>query len=149
VVVAGPVENVDIVPTLLALLGLPAADDLDGRSLLPAVSAAASGQPPPPPRPVFSNSSQYTAVRAPDGRKAILPWDPAGPRPPLQFDLATDPHERSPRPADDPAFAPLRQALSDYRRRALKALRGETVIDAETRGHMAELGYLEDGPDDH
>jgi arylsulfatase A-like enzyme len=44
VVVDEPVENVDVWPTLLDLLGLPALPDAQGRSLLPAIEAAYRGE---------------------------------------------------------------------------------------------------------
>jgi arylsulfatase A-like enzyme len=41
-------RNVDVWPTLLDLLGLPPMADIDGRSLVPAILAAARGEAPPP-----------------------------------------------------------------------------------------------------
>jgi arylsulfatase A-like enzyme len=46
VVVDAPSENVDVWPTLLDLLGLPALPESDGRSLLPAMSGAPTADPP-------------------------------------------------------------------------------------------------------
>lgn len=43
VTITHPTENVDIWPTLFDLLGLPAWEDVDGRSRLPEILAAASG----------------------------------------------------------------------------------------------------------
>ena len=40
----GSVENVDVWPTLLDLLGLPPLPDAQGRSLLPAIEAAYRGE---------------------------------------------------------------------------------------------------------
>lgn len=40
-------RNVDVWPTVLDLLGLPALDDSDGRSLVPEILAAVSGEAPP------------------------------------------------------------------------------------------------------
>ncbi len=54
IVVPQTVANVDIWPTVLALFGLPALDDADGRSLLPLVEAAAKGETLPFDRPAFS-----------------------------------------------------------------------------------------------
>lgn len=45
-------RNVDIWPTLLDLMGLPAMSGTDGHSLVPAILAAARGEPPPDEEPV-------------------------------------------------------------------------------------------------
>jgi len=47
VVVEARSENVDLWPTVLDLLGLPALPDVDGRSLVPEIVAAAKGDAPP------------------------------------------------------------------------------------------------------
>jgi len=47
IVVEARSENVDLWPTVLELLGLPALADVDGRSLLPQIVAAAGGETPP------------------------------------------------------------------------------------------------------
>ncbi len=58
-VVETPTENVDIWPTLLDLLGLPALEGTDGRSRLPEILAAARGEPAPPrDRPRFAHIDQ-------------------------------------------------------------------------------------------
>jgi arylsulfatase A-like enzyme len=60
-VVETPTANVDVWPTLLDLLGLPALEGADGRSRRPQLLAAARSEPPPPPpeRPLrFSHLDQ-------------------------------------------------------------------------------------------
>ncbi len=47
IVVEARSENVDLWPTVLELLGLPALPDADGRSMLPEIVAAARGETPP------------------------------------------------------------------------------------------------------
>jgi arylsulfatase A-like enzyme len=54
IVVPDLVANVDVWPTLLDLLGLPALPDTDGRSLVPLIEAAAKGQPSGFDRPAFA-----------------------------------------------------------------------------------------------
>jgi arylsulfatase A-like enzyme len=44
IVVEAPTQNIDLWPTLFALLGLPSMDDVDGRSLLPEIRSAARGE---------------------------------------------------------------------------------------------------------
>ena len=48
IVVESRTRNIDVWPTLLDLLGLPPMEDVDGRSLRPAILAAARGEPPLP-----------------------------------------------------------------------------------------------------
>jgi arylsulfatase A-like enzyme len=47
IVVEARSENVDLWPTVLELVGLPPLPDVDGRSLVPQIVAAASGETPP------------------------------------------------------------------------------------------------------
>ncbi|MBW1844501.1 MAG: sulfatase [Deltaproteobacteria bacterium] len=47
IVVEARTENVDLWPTVLELLGLPALPDVDGRSMVPEIIAAARGETPP------------------------------------------------------------------------------------------------------
>lgn len=98
-----PVENVDIVPTLLRAAGLRA-DGLDGRALQDVAAGTA------PPRPyVFAHCNEGTSVRRTDtGLKLVFPTDTGfsfGMRESL-FALGKDPHEREdlyPRAAGEPS----------------------------------------------
>lgn len=54
IVVPEVVANVDIWPTVLDLLGLPALEGVDGQSLMPLVHAAARGETAPYDRPVYA-----------------------------------------------------------------------------------------------
>jgi arylsulfatase A-like enzyme len=47
IVVEARSENVDLWPTVLELVGLPPLPEVDGRSLVPQIVAAAKGEPPP------------------------------------------------------------------------------------------------------
>ena len=49
--VGGMVRHIDIVPTLLDLLGLPPHEQADGRSLAPLAARGPTRPPPRPPRP--------------------------------------------------------------------------------------------------
>ena len=139
----GPVRHVDIVPTVLGILGLPGGDATQGTDLL----AALQGRTPPP------NLVQYSEARlaeegfgmAPlfgvrhDGRKWI-----AAPRPEL-YDLRRDPGELTNLyPADAAAARPLEADLeavaADSARRALAAPTRQ--IDRETEDMLRALGYL-------
>ncbi|HEX5758719.1 MAG TPA: sulfatase-like hydrolase/transferase [Thermoanaerobaculia bacterium] len=146
-VYAGPVRGVDLVPTVLAALGVAGGDSTQGRDLLPALAGAA----PPPDLPQYSESllsevgfgmAPLFAVRA-GGFKWIR-----APRPEL-YDLGRDPRElRNLFPS----------AGGDLRRRArgldrtLSALLAESArrgvaaprspLDRETLENLRALGYL-------
>jgi len=90
--VAEPVSLLDVTPTLLELLGLPADEHSTGRSLLPLMSAASAGPEPPPARSLYFGELLYGneawGVLGPDGKK----WIAQGGRQQV-FDLRSDPLE--------------------------------------------------------
>ncbi len=59
VVVEPTVGNVDLWPTLLALLGLPALEGVDGRNLVPLIEASAAGRPFGAPAPYFAQLDRH------------------------------------------------------------------------------------------
>lgn len=135
------VANVDIVPTVLDLLGLPRAEGCDGRSLLPDFHDLAGGKRPRGREFTFANTSIFTSARDHAGAKLIEPWDPAGPDRPRFFDLATDPEEHGEVVPDERALA-LARRIAEIRRSGLIAEQGESLIDPETEARMRELGYI-------
>jgi arylsulfatase A-like enzyme/tetratricopeptide (TPR) repeat protein len=136
------VRHVDIVPTVLDALGLPAPNDLSGRSLLP----AAAGQTRPPAPSYFEALSGTMNRRwAPlhgvvrDRLKYIdLPL-------PEMYDLALDPKEER-------NLAASRPREMDEMRGLLARLRAEDrgverrAEDRETRERLRALGYLASAP---
>jgi len=142
-VLPGPAETIDVAPTLFELAGLPVPEAWSGTSLVPAMRAAAAGEPVPGRPATFSNTRLFSAVRTRDGQKLIAPWDPAGPDRVEVFDLTRDPGEHDPQ--QGPPDARLVELLGTLRASALRAERGEDVIDAEVAERMAQLGYLDDG----
>ena len=139
----GPVRHIDIVPTILAILGLPGRETTQGTDLLGALQKRT-----PPP-----DLTQYSEARlaeegfgmAPlfgvrhDGRKWIQ-----APHPEL-YDLRGDPGElRNLYPEEPAAARPLEGALeavvTDSKGRALTAPTRE--IDRETEDMLRALGYL-------
>ncbi len=125
VVVGARTRNVDVWPTLLDLLGLPVPQDADGRSLVPALLAAARGAPAPdgeatgiahldvnwgqrgrePAPTVAVSDAGLRYVRVPG---AGAPFEQL-------FDAAGDPRELADRAGDDPeALARLRAVADDY-----------------------------------
>jgi choline-sulfatase len=121
IVVEAPSENVDVWPTLLDLLGLPALEGADGRSRLPEILAAARGEPAPardgarfahidqawgrtrePPRPMVAVSEgPYRLIhRAAAGRGEL-------------YDRATDPTEQVDIGAQQPEVQARLAALAE------------------------------------
>ena len=141
-----PVENVDIVPTLLRAAGLPADPELEGRPLQDVV--AGKGRP----RPVlYSFCNEGTAVRLADaGWKFMFPTatgDDFGMIMQL-YDLRADPHERvSHADGKNPATRDVLQKLVKLREDAARAFHlyddQKVQSDApEQQNVLRELGYI-------
>lgn len=152
---ASEASTLDLLPTLLARLGIPAPEKLPGRDLL--ASTAAGGGAPGPAR---AAASAPAGTRLPclnfgwSGSEAIAARDlklirGAGAE---IYDLAADPHElddlSAGRPADrerleallEGALASLRSATTDG------GIPGSvTAPEAETRTRLESLGYLAGG----
>jgi arylsulfatase A-like enzyme/Tfp pilus assembly protein PilF len=140
----GPVRHVDIVPTVLAVLGLDGGEATQGVDLVPVLTGAV------PPR---DDLPQYAEARLAEEGFGMAPlvgvrqggrkWIQA-PRPEL-YDLRADPGERTNlhpvAPADAaPLERTLAGVLADSERRALLAPTRE--IDRETAEMLQALGYL-------
>jgi choline-sulfatase len=139
----GAVRSVDLVPTILAALGLPGGDATQGTNLLPALR----GDVPPPQLPQYSESllSEVGFGMAPlyGVRLGGLKWLRA-PKPEV-YDLARDPHElKNLYPAEARRGASLDRELAaildDSRRRALAPQK--SPMDKETLESLQALGYL-------
>jgi len=139
-----PVENVDIVPTLLRAAGLADDRSLDGRALQDVVAGTAR------PRPaIFSHCNEATAVRA-------GPWKLVFPTPtgdsfgmPIQlYDVGADKRERDNRAADPRVVQTLRNLI----RLREDAAESFTIFDSQAvgvddpgqRAVLQELGYVGD-----
>ena len=140
-VVRAPVATVDLVPTVLELLGIAVPSGLDGRSLLTAEDDGTRGS-----RALYFEALDANLTRgwAPlvgvmvDGWKYIdLPI-------PELYDLEHDPHEAHNLDARDPGRSRVLQArlkgIAGSRKPAPEAVRA--VMDAETSQRLASLGYL-------
>jgi choline-sulfatase len=139
-----PVSHVDLAPTLLRLLELPAIDS-DGIDLAPALAGRGL-----PPRDLYAESfaplldfgwSPLRAVRA-GGWKYI-----EAPRPEL-YDVATDPAEERDRARD---AADRLAALEDRLERYGSArVQGDAIArhatDADARARLRALGYASGSP---
>jgi arylsulfatase A-like enzyme len=123
VVVEARTRNVDIWPTLLDLLGLPAPADTDGRSLVPVLLAAARGESPPGSDPagiahIDMNWGQRNQKPAPNVavRDGTLRYVrvPDSPHPDEQlFDSASDPKELANLAGERPDDVARLRALAD------------------------------------
>lgn len=142
----GPVRTVDIVPTILGILGLPGGGETQGQDLLPALR----GTVPPPELPQYSESllSELGFGMAPlhgvrwDGYKWIR-----APKPEL-YDLRNDPKElHNLYPGDERRGrlldAELQRILDESEKRATKAK--ENPMTRETQEMLQALGYLAPG----
>ena len=140
-VVRTPVTSVDLVPTVLELLGIAVPSGLDGRSLLTAEDDRTRS-----PRALYFEALDANLTRgwAPlvgvrvDGWKYIdLPI-------PELYDLQHDPQEAHNLVAREPVRSRVLQArlkeIAGSRKPAPEAIRA--VMDAETSQRLASLGYI-------
>ena len=148
--VAQPVSALDILPTILDLLGQPVPSGLPGRSLAPLWRTAPAGGAPPERRPVFLELAPPKPFRwaVVDGdRKLIL--DPASPATPELYDLASDPGEKLNLAAREPAEVErLRAELRTWARKNPRApdQRTRDRLDDDLRKELEALGYLGGAP---
>lgn len=144
--IAETVGTVDIVPTVLDLLGLEIPDDVQGRSLVPLMR----GEPSRERRPYYSESLSPRLSHG-FGELRVFYGGPYkyihGPRPEL-FNLEEDPHERHDLAAELPAERTrLEAALATFVAEHASAEAAEAVheVDDETRRRLEALGYLSTG----
>jgi arylsulfatase A-like enzyme/Flp pilus assembly protein TadD len=138
---AARVRLVDLAPTVLGLLGLPAWSEREGVSLEPRFGGSAA---PAPPAFVESLRPWHSYGWAPleavvDGDLKLI----AAPRPEL-YDLAADPAERSNR-LDDDRRSSRRLAALLRARAAAPAPSAQAVDDPETVARLRALGYVGGG----
>ncbi len=144
-------QTVDVMPTILDLLGLACPKAVQGRSLAPLITGAS--------RKV--RDFAYTQTWGPyycrvvrDQRRLLLQYEDG---PGAVYDLSTDPRETHPlSPGRVPQAAGLREALSRFRTaqqqaRAELVKRGKNIsakgsstrqMSVETRRQLEALGYL-------
>lgn len=133
-----PVGLVDVMPTILDLVGVRARTAAEGRSLRPAMDHDNLE-----PSPIFVSGR---------GRAAVVAWPwkmiRSGPRFEL-YNLDSDPSERVDRAEDNPAeVRELRAALTNRKRGgATPGSRGRLIEpDAGDRERLRALGYLDHEP---
>jgi arylsulfatase A-like enzyme len=157
VVVEETVANVDIWPTLLDLLGLPALEGVDGRSTLPLIRSGGSAvaQEDPEGRTIFAQIDQHwgndkkpsrplVAVTRPPHR---LIFESENPDRLKLYDLSQDPGETHNLATEQPELAEeLRAEGEAYLSRAaeLSWSSPEVEINEMRRRQLMALGYVED-----
>jgi arylsulfatase A-like enzyme/Tfp pilus assembly protein PilF len=135
------VRILDVMPTVLALLGVPAPKAVQGVSLLPLAGGQSLGL-------IAHAESWYPRYHygwselnsVQDGRYKYI----RAPRPEL-YDLASDPRESHDLSAADAArLATFERALSELlaRTTSTSAAKGPQAVDSETEERLAALGYV-------
>jgi arylsulfatase A-like enzyme len=147
--VAPRVSLIDLAPTLLDVVGVPAPDQFQGESLLPVVEGRRT------PGSIYAEKIRSLSRDARKGRplhyalihgdvKLILKGRPE------VYDLAADPGERRDQTATSPELRPLRQLArrieedNGARRQSLGVplAAPEEALDAEAVEQLRALGYL-------
>ena len=133
-----PVQQVDVYPTVAAILGFPLPPGLTGANLLAPIT----------PRPAFSETeygdgiggkdTELVALRAPPWK---LIWVPVLARYEL-FDLAHDPSEHTNRFDDAPEAGALAARLADWRTTAAPPP-AAIGYDPALRNKLRALGYVD------
>jgi len=151
-VIAEPVESVDLVPTLLELLALPATKDVRGRSL---AGALLRGEPLDPDHAVVTHRRPYDKPIDEGGihvygelfgvRRGSWKWIEGtldGTR--ELYDLATDPRESLNLAARQPErVAAFSREVAEFRAAHAGAAPADTKIDAGDRERLRALGYAD------
>jgi arylsulfatase A-like enzyme len=155
VVVETPVQNVDVWPTVLDLLGLPALPQADGRSLVPLIHAAANGSVAPddlaqrpafaeldktwgqtklPPRPLVAIvSGSHRMIQHLGDDQVEL------------FDHRVDPTEQTNLAGKEPAVVEeLKREVAVYLEKAAPWQVPQIELDEMRRAQLQALGYVEE-----
>ncbi len=139
------VRLVDVVPTLLEVLGLPVPDHLQGESLLPLVEGDEAFA-----RPVFSQwlaGGRIVALRDGDWKYIRIK------RQEQLFDLSTDPQESLDRlSARQEVLARLQERVDEIIGESYAFAETQTKarppeLEQETREQLESLGYLGENPE--
>jgi arylsulfatase A-like enzyme len=142
--VDGPVELVDLFPTLLELCGLPPPDGLHGTSRVASLRGRAQ-----PPAEVFAQTRFCSTLIAPDGWQVIVPTPLGECEEGLALELyhlPSDPEARTNRAGDEgERLAGLVRRAQELRRAAVWDRGPEGGLGPEVLRALDELGYVEGG----
>lgn len=136
--VATPVENIDLMPTLLDLAGLDRPDSLHGQNLLAVASGAAA-----PREYLFSVSLDRALVRETSSDLTLLTIDEGWPGAGTElYALGTDPIQRDDLAADRPGDVDrLLQRLEQWRTDYPVGETSSAPLSDEERQRLEQLGY--------
>jgi arylsulfatase len=132
--ITAPTGGVDVLPTLLDLLALPAPEGVDGISLAPSIR----GEGEPAERAIFSELGERVAIRV-GARKLIAHREAETDT--RVFDLEADPGETSPVAERPAALLAAWRAFASRVPAAASAAMPES-LDAESEARLRALGYL-------
>jgi arylsulfatase A-like enzyme len=151
--VARTVELIDVLPTVLSLLGVPAPPEQHGRSLVPYLERPEAGGAGKPAFSEYGSAPVHTVVR--DGWKLVhnptgfapvcIPDAPPGHYPIGReelYDLSRDPREKTDLAAAQPARVAELADLIRQRFAGLKSRAQEQDIPEEQRKQLEALGYV-------
>jgi arylsulfatase A-like enzyme/Flp pilus assembly protein TadD len=139
-VVRERVGHVDLVPTILDLLGVPAPLEMHGRSLRSAMNGAQGGA-----RPIYFEALDANLTRnwAPLTGLVERQWKYVDLPLPELYDLDTDPREMANLATREPDIVTAMRARLDELRAPVEAARaGATSVDPDTAARLRSLGYL-------
>jgi arylsulfatase A-like enzyme len=147
------VELIDVMPTLLSLLGLAVPQEQHGRSLVPYLERPGAGGAGKPAFSEYGSAPIHTVVR--DGWKLVhnpegiepvcIPDAPPGHYPIARaelYDLGQDPGETRNLAQAQPAKVAEMEKLIRQRYAGLKSRAGDQEIDEEMRKELEALGYV-------
>jgi arylsulfatase A-like enzyme len=141
--VGATVELIDVLPTVLELLGLPASDATMGHSLVPLIDGAPARD-----GVAYAEGTVWTAsLRTVVTDRHQLLYDVTTGKARL-YDHVNDPRARTDLAADEPALTArlvdeVKRRMDDAARRRTHATAPAPVIDEETRRDLKALGYVE------
>jgi arylsulfatase A-like enzyme len=147
----GPAGLVDVVPTLLSLLGLPVPPNVDGMSFARSIGEGGNTAAEAAHRVLYMETAPGNARAARDHRYKMLRLEDGKE---LRFDLAEDPGEQRPltstTPEAEERLGKIRTELDRHEREcreqrglAAAARSGKSELDEVRRERLRALGYVE------
>jgi arylsulfatase A-like enzyme len=133
-----PVSVVDVLPTLVDLVGLPQLESIDGKTF--AARILHGSQPRDRDRILFADQGEVRAARR--GPHKLIRWSGPDPRE-AAFDLARDPREAAPVPPDAAAWADAHAAALDARPAPDPKSLPPPRVTPGTEAFLRKLGYVE------